>query len=103
MQVAIVQKRLADKNIKLEFSTQALTYLAKEGYNPRYGARPLKRLIQNKVLTPIATMMVSEGMMGGGVVKVDVKNDEFVFDSKKKAKARKRVGVKRTRKAVAAK
>ncbi|QSH39633.1 AAA family ATPase [Candidatus Kaiserbacteria bacterium] len=100
MQVAIVQKRLAEKNIKLEFSTAALTYLAKEGYNPRYGARPLKRLIQSKVLTPIATMMVSEGMMGGGVVKVDVKDDKFVFDSKKKAKARKRVGVKRARKVV---
>lgn len=102
MQVTIVEKRLAEKNIKLEFSPVALSYLAKEGYNPRYGARPLKRLIQSKVLTPIATMMVSEGMMEGGTVKVDVKDDKFVFDSKKKAKISKRVGVRKSRKAVAA-
>jgi len=89
MQVAIVEKRLADKNIKLQFSPAALTYLAKEGYNPRYGARPLKRLIQSKVLTPIASMMVSEGMMGGGVVKVGVKGNKFTFDVKKKATAKK--------------
>lgn len=83
MQVAIVEKRLAAKNIKLQFSPAALTYLAEKGYNPQYGARPLKRLIQSKVLTPIAGMMVSEGMMEGGVVKVDVKSEEFVFDVKK--------------------
>lgn len=105
MQVAIVEKRLADKKIKLQFTPTALAYLAKKGYNPQYGARPLKRLIQSKVLTPIATMMVSEGMMEGGVVKVSVKGDEFTFDVKKKA-APKKIGRKPTtrgrRKAVAA-
>ena len=104
MQVAIVQKRLADKNIKLTFTPTALTYLAQKGYNPQYGARPLKRLIQSKVLTPVATMMVSEGMMEGGTVKVSVKGDEFTFDVKKKATPQKRTrkSTTRQRKPVAA-
>ena len=89
MQVVIIEKRLAEKNIKLELSTAVLAHLAKEGYNPRYGARPLKRLIQSKVLTPIANMMVSEGMMDGGSVKVGLKDGEFVFDVKKKNTKRK--------------
>ena len=89
MQVVIIEKRLAEKNIKLELSTAVLAHLAKEGYNPRYGARPLKRLIQSKVLTPIANMMVSEGMMDGGSVKVGLKDGEFVFDVKKKNAKRK--------------
>jgi len=94
MQVKIVEKRLAEKNIKLQLSPAALKYLSKEGYNPRYGARPLKRLIQSKILTPIATMMVAEGMMGGGTVKVGVKGDAFTFDVKNKI-AKKKITRKR--------
>ena len=48
MQVEIVAKRLADKHIALTFSDAALDHLGKEGYNPQYGARPLKRLIQTR-------------------------------------------------------
>lgn len=83
MQIAIVQKRLAEKHITLQLSATALNYLAQKGYDPHYGARPLKRLIQSKILTPIATMMVSEGMLAGGVVRVDVKNDAFTFKATK--------------------
>jgi len=104
MQVEIVEKRLADKKIKLQFTPAALTYLAKKGYNPQYGARPLKRLIQSKVLTPIATMMVSEGMMKGGAVRVGVKGEEFTFDVTKKDALKKaaRKATRGRRKAMAA-
>jgi ATP-dependent Clp protease ATP-binding subunit ClpC len=57
--------------------------LAKEGYNPQYGARPLKRLIQSKILTSIASMMISKGVLKGGTVTVGHKNGEFTFDIKK--------------------
>jgi len=97
MQVEIVQKRLLQKNIKLSLSTTAINHIAKEGYNPQYGARPLKRLIQNNILTPIANMMVREGMVEGGSVKVSVKDGNFKFDSTKKSVRKKRV-----RRAVAA-
>ena len=88
IQVGLVKKRLADKDVTFEISDKALLYLSKEGYNPQYGARPLKRLIQNKVLTPIASSMIENNMMSGGVVKVDEKNGEFIFDVKKKTSQR---------------
>ena len=91
MQVELVAKRLEEKRIKLSLSESALEYLAKEGYSPQYGARPLKRLIQTKVMTPIANMMVTRGVMEGGSVSVDMKGTsaalgtggEFVFDVRK--------------------
>src|ERR1035437_8915177 len=83
IQVELVMKRLAEKEIALEVSKSASEFLAKEGYSPQYGARPLKRLIQNKILTPVAGMMISKGVLKGGTVTVDVKDGEFVFDIKK--------------------
>ncbi|MEX0652049.1 MAG: AAA family ATPase [Candidatus Paceibacterota bacterium] len=100
IQVGIVKERLNTKEIRLNVSPEALSYLAKEGYNPQYGARPLKRLIQSKILTPIAGMMVSRGVMEGGTISVDIKKStgdgekemcEFVFDIKKKKARTRRV------------
>ncbi len=87
MQVAIVQDRLKAKEIALDIKPEVYEYLAKEGYNPQYGARPLKRLIQSKILTPVASFMVSQGVMEGGTISVGIKNGEFVFDVKKTARA----------------
>ena len=71
-----VKARLADKDIKLEFAQSAVDYLAKEGYNPQYGARPLKRLIQNKILNSVASLIIEQTVTRGGTIKVE-------FDSKK--------------------
>jgi ATP-dependent Clp protease ATP-binding subunit ClpA len=76
-------KRLEEKEIRLEVSSAVLEYLAKEGYNPQYGARPLKRLIQEKILTPVATFMISQGVGKGGSISVGMKGGEFTFDVKK--------------------
>ncbi len=75
IQIDLVVKRLEEKRITLSFSDSVIEHLAKEGYNVQYGARPLKRLIQTKVLTPIANMMVARGVLEGGSVHVDVKKD----------------------------
>jgi ATP-dependent Clp protease ATP-binding subunit ClpA len=75
IQLAIVEKRLADKEITLSVSPAAVAFLAKKGYNPTYGARPLKRLIQDKILTRVAQLMVSKGILEGGAVSVDVGKD----------------------------
>ena len=90
MQVDIVAKRLEEKSITLTLSLAALKHLAKEGYNPQYGARPLKRLIQTKIMTSIANMMVARGVLEGGSVSVDFKLDggadgkgDFSFDVRK--------------------
>jgi len=90
MQIELVAKRLEDKHISLVLSEQALAHLAKEGYNPQYGARPLKRLIQTKILTSIANTMVARSVMEGGSVSVDFKEGagpdgkgDFTFDVRK--------------------
>jgi ATP-dependent Clp protease ATP-binding subunit ClpC len=83
IQVNLVKERLGAKEIKLELSDETMTFLAKEGYNPQYGARPLKRVIQNKILNPIASLMISRGVIKGGTITVGVKNGEFTFDVKK--------------------
>lgn len=85
LQTDIVAKRLEEKRITLSFSESALDLLVKEGHSPQYGARPLKRLIQTKILTPIANMMVARGVLEGGSVRVDVKDGIFTFDVKKHA------------------
>lgn len=96
MQIDIVKKRLEDKNITLTVSKKALAYLAKEGYNPQYGARPLKRLIQSKILTDVASHMISAGVTDGGVVAVDI-NKAGVIDVKVKKKGVKIVRGKKKR------
>ncbi len=83
LQVAIVVERLAQKEITLTVTPAVYEHLGREGYSPQYGARPLKRLIQNKILTPIATLMVGKGLMKGGSITVDMKNGEYLFDVKK--------------------
>ena len=89
MQVRIVTERLKGKDITLDFAPEVYEYLAREGYNPQYGARPLKRLIQSKILTPIASFMVSRGVMEGGTITVGLNGNEFVFDVVKNSRSHK--------------
>ncbi len=88
IQVKEVVGRLASKDITLNISQEVYEFLAKEGYNPHYGARPLRRLIQDKILTKVASLMVSRGVLSGGSVTVGIKNGEFIFDVKKTGKGR---------------
>ncbi len=84
IQLEIVRKRLAEKEIKLIIGKEAISYLAREGYNPQYGARPLKRLIQDKILTPVASLMISRGVSARGTINVGLKWKEFTFEVKGK-------------------
>ena len=83
IQVNIIKKRLAEKDINLEVAEPVLELLAKEGYNPQYGARPLKRLIQEKILNPVASMMISSKVLSGGTVLVDLRADDLTFNVKR--------------------
>jgi ATP-dependent Clp protease ATP-binding subunit ClpA len=78
-----VRERLLVKEIGLNISGEALSYLAKEGYNPHYGARPLNRLIQNKILNPVASYIISNGVKKGDSVSVSVKNNEIAIETQK--------------------
>jgi ATP-dependent Clp protease ATP-binding subunit ClpC len=80
IQVAQVKERLKQKGIDVTLTDKVYAHLAKEGYNPQYGARPLKRLIQTKILTPIASHIISKRVIDKGKVIVDVKDGAIVVD-----------------------
>lgn len=101
IQVNEVVTRLLEKEIKLSISRDVFKYLAEEGYNPQFGARPLKRIIQNKILTPVASLMISHGVTEGGEISVFMKNGEIAIEVMKKIPER-RKGEPRGRKAVSA-
>ncbi len=96
LQIDIVSKRLSEKGIELTVTNAALEALAELGFDPKFGARPLKRVIQSKILTPIASTMIAEGLLAGGMVKVDYKKDDFILTAKKKAVRRKKRTAKKT-------
>jgi len=83
LRVQVVKDRLLTKGIEFKISDEALAYLAKEGYDPHYGARPLNRLIQNKILNPVASYIISNGVKKGDTVVVTVKNKELAIDREK--------------------
>lgn len=104
IQIGIVRKRLLEKQIALDVSDVALTFLGEKGYNPQYGARPLKRLIQDKILTNVANLMISQGIGDGGVIAVDVKDGELFIAATNKGKRQvkhKNISSKTREKAVA--
>jgi len=84
LKIKIVKDRLIVKEIGFEISGDALIYLAKEGYDPHYGARPLGRLIQNKILNPVANFIISKSIKSGDIVTVELKNNELMIEMKKK-------------------
>ena len=83
LRVQVVKDRLTAKGIDFKIDENAMVYLAKEGYNPHYGARPLNRLIQNKILNPLASYMISNGVKKGDTVVVSMKGGELLIENQK--------------------
>jgi ATP-dependent Clp protease ATP-binding subunit ClpB len=83
IQLNRLTKRLAQQNIRLELSDSAKTLIARDGYDPVYGARPLKRAIQRDLLDPLS-MNILEGKFGEGqVIRADTKNGAIEFEAQK--------------------
>ncbi|MBN1070193.1 ATP-dependent chaperone ClpB [Clostridium botulinum] len=74
-----VNNRLKDKNIELEVTDSAKSIMAKEGYDPIYGARPLKRYIQNTLENSLARMIIKGDLIYGSKVIVDGENEEITL------------------------
>jgi ATP-dependent Clp protease ATP-binding subunit ClpA len=85
IQLASLKKRLADRHIDIELTPAAKEFLVKEGYDPVYGARPLKRTIQRLVLDPLAVEVLRGGFRDGDTVVVDAKLGSISFAKKKEA------------------
>ncbi|HEV8676682.1 MAG TPA: ATP-dependent chaperone ClpB [Methylomirabilota bacterium] len=79
IQTAYLAKRLAEKRIGLELTDAAKALLAKEGFDPVFGARPLKRTIQRRVQDPLALKILAGEFAEGDTVRVDAKGDELTF------------------------
>jgi ATP-dependent Clp protease ATP-binding subunit ClpB len=79
LQLKKVIARLSAKNIKLEVTEGVKKYLAEQGFDQFYGARPLKRLIQKEILDPLAKEIVSRKIKDGEKVKVDIEKDRIVI------------------------
>jgi ATP-dependent Clp protease ATP-binding subunit ClpB len=77
IQLEGLRRRLADRRIALEMTEAARNHLARVGYDPVFGARPLKRAIQREVETPIARLIVGGKLRDGGAVRADVVGDEL--------------------------
>ena len=84
IRVAKVIERLKEKEVNLTLSAKALKYLAKEGYKPEFGARPLNRLIQTKILNPIASKIIAEEVKAGDKVTVDEKDGELIIQKQER-------------------
>ncbi|MCS7168723.1 MAG: ATP-dependent chaperone ClpB [Gemmatales bacterium] len=81
IQLARLQKRLQERRITLQVTNAAKAYLAKQGYDPHYGARPLKRLIQREVETALAKRLLAGEVRDGQTVELDYdsRSDKLIF------------------------
>ena len=81
IQTRRLAKRLAERHIEIELSDEARDWLAVQGFDPNYGARPLKRVIQRSVLDPIAMEILSGNIPEGSVVAVGTEHEQLSFHS----------------------
>ncbi len=81
LQVALVVKRVAERGIELVLTDEAKTLLGNLGYDPTYGARPLKRVIQKRLVDPLALAILEGRFVDGDTVTVEAAEGEIVFNS----------------------
>jgi ATP-dependent Clp protease ATP-binding subunit ClpB len=87
IQLNYLEKRVAQMEMKLEVSDAALMELAREGFDPLYGARPLKRAIQQQIENPLAKEILSGRFGPKDVIRVDVEGGRIVFEQVIEAEA----------------
>ncbi len=80
IQMENLKSLLAEHNITFEITDDAKEFLARRGFNPIYGARPLKRVIRQLVENPLSKLLLAQKFTDGDHVKIDLKDDELVFE-----------------------
>ena len=78
-----LSERLSERQIELNFTDEALSFIAESGYDPVYGARPLKRYITHNLETKLARALIAGGIREKTKISIDVKAGELIFDSEK--------------------
>jgi ATP-dependent Clp protease ATP-binding subunit ClpB len=87
LQIVRLQRQLAESNIQLEVTDAAVQAIAERGYDPSFGARPLKRVIQQSIQNPLAVEILKRGLTEGSRVVVDYVDEEFTFQRTEAAEA----------------
>jgi ATP-dependent Clp protease ATP-binding subunit ClpB len=82
IQLGRLEQRLAQQNLTLDVDAAAKKLIASEGYDPQFGARPLKRAVQEHLLDPLATKLLAGEFKPGDKIKVTAKDDELAFSKK---------------------
>jgi len=80
IEIAHVAERLKEQNIKLEVSREAKDFIIEKGFDPVFGARPLKRTIQRFLEDPLAQEIIAKRYKEGSIINVTRKNDELLFE-----------------------
>jgi ATP-dependent Clp protease ATP-binding subunit ClpB len=88
LQLEKTRQRLAEKGISVEMTPATRDYLTKAGYDPLYGARPLKRVIQTQILDRLAMEVLEKKLKEGDEIVIEVKNGELSFQKKKSKKVK---------------
>ncbi|MEO1401989.1 MAG: ATP-dependent chaperone ClpB, partial [Cyanobacteria bacterium J06635_1] len=81
LQLKRLEQRLEERKMSLQLSTAAIDFLAEVGYDPVYGARPLKRAIQRELETQIAKSILRGDFSEGDTLRVDIENERLAFKS----------------------
>ncbi len=81
LQLSIIQKTLLNNGIKLEFTENAVHYIAEQGFDPQFGARPVKRAIQKLVLNDLSKQLLSGNVQNNQEILVDIKDKLLVFNN----------------------
>jgi len=92
IQLRNVQKRLTDKHIEIYLTPKAKEFLAERGYDPAFGARPLRRIIQREILDPLAMKILEGEIKEGDHIKVDFPDGRVVFEKIKSSEKKAVVG-----------
>ena len=81
--IAYLEGQLSEKNVTIQLSEQAKNYLAIKGYEKKYGARPLQRLVQKEIKEPLAEEILFGKLKNGGLVKIGIKDEKIFFNYQK--------------------
>jgi ATP-dependent Clp protease ATP-binding subunit ClpB len=81
LQLGLLRVRLAERNIEIKLTDAAKEHIARESYDPVYGARPLKRFLQRQVETPLSRKLIAGEITDGSHVTVEFKAGELIFKS----------------------
>ena len=82
LQLNSIKKMLKENNIKIDFTEKAIDFIVNEGYDPQFGARPIKRTIQRYILNDLSKAILAQNISNEDLIVVDCENDSLVFKNK---------------------